>query len=178
MKNKIVLNLSNVNGKLRKWIAEQVKKNLAALGFNVGGQDHDHMGFSLGVNGETLVVSFDFNNENQATRHILDGTRVFNEHQLTEFYEAAKELAASAKPFEKPLEDRVVDATIQGVKIQMCYHGCGVVRTPENAVAFLRILLKGQSALDKFLDEALEVAKKEKLLPESAVHVGNGFVIH
>jgi hypothetical protein len=170
MKNKIVLNLSGVSGKARQWIAAQVKNNLRALGFNVDNSadaDNSHMGFSIAANGGQLTVNFDFNNENQATRHILDGSHVYNEHQLTEFFAAAKELADAAKRGAVPQnerEDRIVEREIEGIKVAMCKHGAGLVMNRETA---LRLLLE-PDLFPRIVRESRQIAQSEGLIPAGA----------
>lgn len=170
----IVLNLSNLSGKARQWVAAQIKNNLRALGFTVdtsADADNSHAGFSLAANGDKLEVNFDFNNANQATRHLSAGSLVFNEHQLTEFYDAAKQLAQNARSTgtrateeagdAKNVEDRIVEREIEGVKVAMCRHGAGLVMTRETA---LRLILE-PDLFPRIIRQSEEIARQEGLIP-------------
>lgn len=171
MNKQIVLNLSNVSDKVRAWIAEQVKKNLAALGYNVGESDHSHLGFSLNADGGKLNINFDFNNPNQATAHLTAGSSIFNEHQLTEFFAAAKELALSARAAGVTADnepDRIVKVVIDGFPVEMCKHGFSVKGTFVQHLA----LLLDPVRYDKFNRDAIAAGKKAGLIPE---HVNDVF---
>jgi hypothetical protein len=186
MKNQIVLNLSGVSGKARVFIAAQVKNNLRNLGFNVDNSadaDNSHLGFSLNANGDKLEVNFDFNNENQATRHVFSGAQVYNEHQLTEFFAAAKELAQSVRSTgtrateEKGdaqeaarrlagagVGDRVVEGETDGIKYAVCRHGAGMLLNPDVAI---RLLLE-PGLFARVTKAQRDLAQKEGLLPAGA----------
>jgi len=188
MKNTIVLNLSNVSGKLRAFIAAQVKKNLAALGYNVGDSDNSHNGFSLSVNGDTLEINFNFNNEAQANAFLSSGAHIYNEHQLTDFLDEAERLAKNARSTgTRATEeagdaaacgvDRVIEREIQGVTVTMCLHGAFIKKTPKNVTGLLNILAGGSSALTSLREQAIRAAKDAGLVPEHAFNIG-GVLFH
>lgn len=171
MNKQIVLNLSNISGKLRAFVAEQVKKNLVALGFNVGDSDHSHLGFSLNADGGKLNINFNFNNPNQATAHLTAGASIFNEHQLAEFFAAAKELALSARAAGVTADnepDRIVKLTIDGFSVEMCKHGF----TVQGKLAQHFALALDAARYDKFINDVIAAGKKNGLIPE---HVNDAF---
>jgi hypothetical protein len=124
---KIVLNLSNLKGAAREYVAENVKQDLEMLGFKLNyrnGQQHDaHMGFSISAGSRN--VEFDFNNENQATIALMyEGASFFNEHQINEFLETAEEMLRSNDTSgDETHTCKPIEFTAHGIKIRMCQHG-------------------------------------------------------
>lgn len=173
MKNKIVLNLSNLSGKARQWVARQIKNNLAALGFNADASkdsDNSHLGFSLSANGDKLEINFDFNNPAQAQQHIFSGATVYNEHQLTEFLAAAEQLAKNSRDTgtrgteEAEDTDRIVDRVIDGFNVRICKHGASIGGCLQD---HLKLALDSKRT-QKLLDDVLSAAKEENLVPQDA----------